>query len=262
MKQLLLTLIIVSALIDAAAAQISPATSLRTISVSGTAEIRVAPDEVNLRLGIETRDPKLDEAVQQNDARIAAVLKFLKESGLDAKDIQTDFVEIQPHYNSDERSASGRFEATPSGDRKAQQLVPEFYLVRRNLGVHLRKVGQFDAVLAGTLKSGANHVIGIEFRTTELRKHRDAARQQAIRAAKEKAVALAQELDAKVGKPQNINEQTSGGWWSWPGASLNMSNAMFQNTTQSPVTSESPDGNLAIGLISITATVHVTFALE
>src|SRR5262249_14396514 len=46
-----------------------------SISVSGTAEIRVAPDEVNLRLAVESRDVKLDEAVKQNDARTAAVLK-------------------------------------------------------------------------------------------------------------------------------------------------------------------------------------------
>jgi len=218
-----------------------------TISVSGTAEIRVAPDEVNLRLGIETRDPKLDEAVKQNESRTSAVLKFLKEAGVDAKDVQTDFVEIHPQYNTDQR---------------AQQIVPEYYLVRRNLGVRLRKVAQFDTVLAGVLKSGANHVLGIEFRTTELRKHRDAARQQAVRAAKEKAVALAMELDAKVGKAQTIQEQTAGGWWGWSAHNWTNTNPMLQNVSQTPSGGEAGDGNLAVGLISVTATVNVTFELE
>ena len=117
-------------------------------------------------------------------------------------------------------------------------------------------------MLAGALKSGVNHVMGIEFRATELRKHRDAARQQAIRAAKEKAVALAAELDAKVGKPQNIHEQTSGGWWGWSGTHWSQINPMLQNTVQIAPAGEPTDGNLAIGLISITATVNVTFALE
>lgn len=246
-RQLLLASILTAAFLSVAHAQITLTTPRPTISVSGTAEVRVAPDEVNLRLGVESRDAKLDVSVKQNETAIAAVLKFLKDSGVDPKDVQTDYVEIQPQYDP---------------DRRAQQIVPEFYLVRRNLGIRLRNMAQFDAVLAGVIKNGANHVMGIEFRTTELRKHRDAARQQAIRAAKEKASALAQELDAKVGKPESIQEQTHGGWWGWSATNPSISNAMFQNTTQTAPSGESPDGNLAVGLISITATVNVTFALD
>jgi uncharacterized protein len=230
-----------------ATAQVATSTLQPIISVSGTAEIRVAPDEVNLRLGVETRDPKLDEAVKQNETRIAAVLRFLKEAGLEAKNIQTDFVEIHPQFNSDHR---------------AQQVTPEYYVVRRNLGVRLTKVSPFDEVLAGALKAGVNHVMGVEFRTTELRKHRDAARQQAIKAAKEKATALAAELDAKLGKPQSINEQTTGGWWGWSPTNWSATNAMFQNSAQAAASGESSEGNLAVGQISISATVHVTFALD
>ncbi len=222
------------------------ATPTPTISVSGTAEVRVQPDEVHLQLAVETRDPKLDEAVKQNDARTAAVLKFLKDAGIAAKDIQTDYVEIEPHYNT---------------DRHAQHLVPEYYRVRRNLGVRLRKVAQFDEVLTGVLRSGVNYVLGIDFRTTELRKHRDTARQMAIRAAKEKATALATELDVKVGKAQSINEQTGGGWWGMSGR--NNYNAMAQNSFQTvPAGGGDSAGNLAVGMINVTATVNVTFSLE
>jgi len=246
MQRAMLVAVCLCSWVGRAEAQLVASAPKPTISVAGTAEIRVAPDEVNLRLAVETRDPKLDEAVKQNDARMAAVLKFLKEAGIDAKDVQTDFVEIQPHYNT---------------DRREQHLVPEYYQVRRNLGVRLRKVSQFDNVLAGALRQGVNYVLGIDFRTTELRKHRDAARQQAIRAAKEKAVALAQELDVKVGKAQSIQEQTGGGWWS-PSTHWSHSNAMMQNVIQSAPSGEASEGNLAVGMINVTATVNVTFALE
>lgn len=218
-----------------------------TISVSGTAEVRVPPNEVNLRLGIETRDPALDEARQQNELRTAGVLRFLKGANIDAKDIQTDYLQIEPQYGSDGRQP---------------QIVPEFYQVRRTIGVRLRDVGQFDTVLAGVLTSGANQVQGIDFRTTELRKHRDAARQQAIRAAKQKATALAAELDAQVGKPLMIQEHTSDGWGGWPGRWGPFANAMSQVSSQAPAAGEAPEGNLAVGMISITATVSVTFLLE
>lgn len=227
-----------------AEAQVAPAKPV--ISVSGSAEIRVAPDEVNLRLGVESRDPKLDTAVQQNDVKIAAVLKFLKESGIDGKDVQTDHIQIQPQYHS---------------ERGVQQITPVYYQVRRNLGVRLRKVDQFDAVLAGVLRSGVNYVDGVEFRTTELRKHRDSARQQAIRAAKEKATALSGELDLKLGKATSINERTGGGWLGWSGGQNY--NAMMQNSIQAAGRAEDPgEGNLAVGMISVTAAVDVTFSLE
>jgi uncharacterized protein len=247
-RSFLLAAALCSILIPRTGLQAESAAPSPTISVAGTAEVRITPDEVNLKLAIETRDAKLDEAVKQNETRTAVVLKFLKEAAIDAKDVQTDFVEIQPQYNT---------------DRHAQQIVPQYYLVRRNLGVRLRKVTQFDEVLAGVLRSGVNYVLGIDFRTTELRKHRDAARQQAIRAAKEKALALAKELDVKVGKAQTINEQTHGGWWGWSGRSSDpFANAMVQNVSQSGPAGEAGEGNLAVGMISVTATVNVTFALE
>jgi uncharacterized protein YggE len=228
---------------------VAPPEPRNLIHVSGTAEIRVEPNEVDLRLGIESRSPELDAAVRQNDASTAAVLKFLKDSGLAAKDVQTDFVEIQPNYRRD----NGR-----------DEVIPEFYSVRRNFGVRLRKVAQFDAVLSGALKHGANHVLGIEFRTTELRKHRDAARQQAIRAAKEKADALAKELAVKVGKATNIQEQTGSGYWNWGAGRNYLANAMSQNVAQAVSSGggESAEGNLAVGMISVTATVNVTFELQ
>src|SRR5262245_43447760 len=110
-----------------------------SIHVAGTAEIRVAPDEVNLRLAVETRNVQLDEAVKQNDTKTAAVLKFLKEAGIEAKDVQTDYVEIQPQYNT---------------DRREQRIVPEYYQVQRNLGVRVRNVAKFDSILAGALRNG------------------------------------------------------------------------------------------------------------
>lgn len=215
---------------------------LRTIAVSGAAEVLVAPDEVNLRFAIESRDPKLDESVKQNDARTAAVLKFLKESDIEPKDVQSDHIQIQPVFS------------THSG---VQTLVPQYYQVNRSFGVRLRKVPQFDTVLAGILRAGANHVLGIEFRSTELRKHRDLARQKAIRAAQEKATALAKELDVKVGKAQTISERAAPSWSSRP-AYMNT-----QNIVQVAGRDAEPaEQNLSVGMISVTASVDVTFVLE
>ncbi|MEY2540462.1 MAG: uncharacterized protein QOI22_64, partial [Verrucomicrobiota bacterium] len=70
------------------------------ITVSGSAEIKVAPDEVHLSAGVETRSDKLDDARRQNDDRVGKVLQFLKAQGIKEKDVQTDFMSVEPNYDS------------------------------------------------------------------------------------------------------------------------------------------------------------------
>jgi uncharacterized protein YggE len=219
-----------------------------TISVSGTAEVRVPPDEVLLTLGIESRNRSLDDAKTQNDRGVADLLQFLKGAGIESKDVQTDHVGIHPQYQ------SGR------------QDVIEFYIVQRSVGIRLRRVADFEKILTGALKSGVTHVHGIDFRTTELRKHRDTARQLAIRAAREKANDLARELDVKVGKVQSITENTWGGYWGGGYWGARGFGGMAQNTIQNAAVAEPPPepegGGLSVGQISVSATVNVSFQLE
>jgi len=210
------------------------------ITVSGFAEVKVAPDEIHLSVGVETRSDKLDDAKRQNDDRVAKVLQFLKGQGIKEKDVQTDFMNVEPNYD----SKVSRSEAT-------------VYVVRKTIGVRLTDVTKFDAVLAGLLTNGVNHVNGIDFRTSELRKHRDAARAMAIRAAREKADALAAELSVRRGKVYSINATEGGGWWS--SRSAGMSQNVVQNAGGGSAESE---GTLSIGQISVMATVNVSFLIE
>jgi hypothetical protein len=133
-------------------------------------------------------------------------------------------------------------------------------VVRRSIVVTLRDVKRFEELLAAVLESGTNRVDGLEFRTTALRKHRDAARALALKAAREKAEAMAAELGCKVGKPVTISEGAAGaGLWAWGGR---RGNQMTQN-----VMGEAPSGGgegsegFAPGQISVTASVNVSFEL-
>jgi uncharacterized protein YggE len=213
-----------------------------TISVSGSAEVRVPPDEVLITVGIENRHRTLDEAKNQNDTRIAALLRFLREAGIESKDIQTAHVGIRPEYQRDRPD------------------VPDYYIVQRTVGIRLRKVADFEKVLTGSLKNGVNQVQGIDFRTTELRKHRDTARQLAIHAAREKAEDLAKELDVKIGRVQTIGENSWGGYGGMRSYSNFAQNTMQNAAAVGPVDEDDED-DLAVGQISISAEVQVTFRL-
>ena len=216
------------------------------ISVSGSAEVKVAPDEIYLRLGVETRDAALEVAKKQNDERVSKALAFLKSKGVADKDVQTDFINIEPTYS----------------DYSSRRV--EVFVVRKSIEVRLKDIKGFEAILTGLLNSGVNNVHGMELRTSELRKHRDTARAMAIRAAREKADALAAELGVKRGKVYNVNANEWGGWFSsgagWGGRSAGFAQ---QNAVQNAgAPAETPDGTLSVGQISVSASVQVSFLIE
>lgn len=209
------------------------------ISVSGSADIKVAPDEIDLNVEVETRHGKLEIAKRENDGKIARVLAFLRSSGVADKDIQTDFIGIHPHFENDSKSA-------------------RIFSVEKTIGIKIRRVDNFEAILTGMLTNGVNTVHGIQFKTSELRKHRDSARQLAIRAAREKADALAVELGVKRGRVYQITENSAGGSWTW---ARNVGQVM-QNASQSVAEVDPADGSFSVGQISVSATVNVSFLIE
>jgi len=223
----------------------------RTVAVSGAAEIRVVPDEVVLRFAVEDRSPKLAEAVKACDTSTAAVLAFVKQAGIAAQDVQSDSITIEPVFE------------RPNGD---ESLVPRFFRASRGFAVRLRDVAKFDALLQGILEAGADRVEDVEFRTTALRRHRDLARQQAIRAARDKAVALAGELGARVGKPCSIRETSGGGVRN--GAShhgdrwATAQNVVRDDDRGAATAEDDAEQKLAAGMISVTSRVDVVFTLE
>jgi uncharacterized protein YggE len=219
----------------------------RLITVTGDAEVRVVPDEVILTLGVQTWDKNLDVAKRQNDEIVQRVLALADEYGIEPEHVQTDYVNIEPRYR------NGYYE--PS----------DFigYFVSKTIVITLRELDKFEDLLASSLEAGVNYVHGVQFRTTELRKHRDEARALAIQAAREKAEAMAGELDQTVGEPRQITEDQSG-WWSgysaWWGS--RWGNGMAQNVIQEAGTGGmAAEGSLAPGQINVNARVSVTFEL-
>jgi uncharacterized protein len=222
------------------------AAPLSTISVSGSADVKVAPDEIYLRAGVETRHENLDEAKRQNDERIAKALASLRSKGVPGKNIQTDFLSVEPEY-----------------DNSVSRTRPQIYVVRKSIEVKLTAIESFESILTALLSSGVNAVHGIEFRTSQLRKHRDAARAAAIKAAREKADALAAELGVKRGKVYNISANDWGGWTNaagWWGGRYG--NAMAQNSIQNAGGGADAESTLSLGQITVSASVNVSFLIE
>lgn len=220
----------------------------RVVTATGDAEVRVPPDEVVITLGVQTEDQKLDVAKSQNDGLVRQVLQRLQGFGIAADHIQTEYIGISPLYD------------YPS------YALPRLkgYTVQKTIVVTLRDLAKFEDLLSGVLEAGANYVHNVEFRTTELRKYRDQARALAIQAAREKATALAGELEQGLGEPVTITEEQSL-WHSWYGYGWGgrWNEAMAQNVVVETGSSSLAAGaTVAPGQITVNARVSVTFALK
>lgn len=233
-------------LLTSAQMPLTARTSDDVISVNGEAEIRVVPDEVVLSLGVETFHAALRTAKSLNDDRIQRTMAAARNLAVQAAHMQTDYIGIEPKYE------GGDIARTLQG-----------YIVRRTVIIKLKEVSRFEDLLTAALEAGVTHVHGIDFRTTELRKHRDQARVMAIKAAQEKAELLARESGRKVGTVRSIGEASYGyhsGYGSWWGQRYgSMSQNVSQNLGGAPLES---DATLAPGQISIRASVHTSFVLQ
>jgi uncharacterized protein YggE len=208
----------------------------RLISVQGTAEINVAPDEAVLSLGIESRDKVLAAAKSQNDTRAAKVLALARAAGVAEKDIQTSALQMGPDYS----------------DEKVPRLLG--YTVSQTIAIRLRDLAKYEALITQLLEAGVNRVDGISFQVSQPRKYRDEARSKAIAAAKEKAIAMATALGQTVGKPWEISEE-AGDF----DARRSVQFAANYGRDESPALEEP---TVAPGQVTIRASVRVSFQLE
>jgi len=231
-------------------AQVGPGSGVNTntISVSGDAEVKVVPDRANVYLGVETRNKDMLAASSANDASVREVIAAIRSLSVDPTDIQTDFFHVEIVYSGHEGT------------------IVDYYKVTKEIQVVLKNVSRFEELLNTVLRTGANHIYGIEFTTSELRKHRDEARAMAAKAAIEKANDLAAVAGMKVvGKPTSVSTYSyGGGAWYGRCCGYGYGGNMYQNVSQNAMSvgSDALQGTISLGKISVTATVTMSFQIQ
>ena len=213
-----------------------------TVEVNGDAEVKVVPDRVTIQFGVETRNQSLEGAAAATDAAVKRVMAAFHSLGVDQSDIQTDFIRVEIAYADQGRST-----------------VIANYTATKGVQVLLKDVSRFDQILQAGLKSGANKIDSVDFSTSELRKYRDQARALAVKAAIEKAQDLARAGNFHIAeKPLSVNATSSGVYWPMNGRYGYMAQNAVQNVTGGGESGES----VALGKISVTASVSMVFEIQ
>lgn len=205
----------------------------RLITVTGEAEVRVIPNEAIITLGVETWDQDLAIAKRYNDECTKKIFELAKRHGVAPGNVRIDDITIEPRYQ--------------RGDAQEGFIN---YRVRKTIVLIVRDVSSFDNLLNKALEAGANYVSGVQFRTTKVREYRNQARALALKAAKEKAKVMAKELRQKVGRPHAIVEERH---------ERGITPNVIQGSGGSP---EEADKSIAMGQISVSARVRVSFELR
>ena len=160
----------------------------RIVRVVGTGEVKVVPDEAVIEVGVEQQGATANGTKQSVDAAARGILAGLRANGVDEKDIQTNFLSLRPQLDY----------------RKGNKLIG--FSAAQTLIVTVRDLSRIDAVLESLLNAGGNEINSIQYQTSQPRRYRDQARDLAVKAAQEKAQALAKALGLEIGKVHSIEE--------------------------------------------------------
>jgi uncharacterized protein YggE len=165
------------------------------ISVTGEAKLSVPPDLAEVDGGVSSEAKTAREASEANNAAMAKVLQALQGAGINAKDLQTSRLSLQP------QSAPNR--TGPS--------AVVGYRASNRVTIRVRDVTKVANVIDTLVGAGANEIGGINFMVSQASKLLDEAREQAVADARRKAEIYAKAAGVTLGAPLSISEEGSPG---------------------------------------------------
>ncbi len=231
-----------------------------TIEVSGSADILVEPDEVAISLDVTKTNKDLQIAKREADAALAQVIALTRKFDVKPENVKTHYISVEMKYN------SVRDPKTRIFDEDGDEIGTKVFLgyeVSTTVAIRMTDVFRFQAFLDEVLKTGISEVDSVKFESSELRKFKDMARENAMKAAFEKASAMAGAIGQKIGKAILVKEGklTDQTLFTSSNRSSNSTISSFRSGP-SVVTSRQSMATFSPGAISINADVSVVFLLN
>jgi uncharacterized protein YggE len=180
----------VSALVPAvAAAQVPPPPPVQPrIVVMGEGEAAVAPDLALLTLSVMREAKTAREALDANNAAMAAVIAAMQSFGIAERDLQTGGIQIAPRYN---------YTNKPDGSQEAELVA---YQVTNTLSVRIRDIARAGEILDRSVTLGVNQGGGIVFTNDDPSATLQEARRRAVADAMARAKTLAEAAGVELGR--------------------------------------------------------------
>ncbi|UCC79773.1 MAG: SIMPL domain-containing protein [Candidatus Zixiibacteriota bacterium] len=176
--------------------------NIRTITVSGEAEVKVQPDEAYITFNVQSYDKKLERAKSENDLELSRIRAIIESFEVDTANIQVDYIRFQPDYK----------------DWRGDKI--DKYGIIKSLNFTLKDINSLDTLLTLLINNSTIRNLDVELGVKDISRYEDQARIDAIKAAGAKAESMASQLGLKVGKAYSVYENKPEEYeydWRYPG---------------------------------------------
>ena len=206
------------------------------ISVYGTAEIKVTPNEMVWSVSVSTKDDKLPVVAKDHAATVKEVLGFLKSLKIKEKKLQTSAMQ----YGEDWKNIN-------------RERVMVGYLASTSIGFTISDFDLYQKIWFGLAEIEGVSIQNTQYAHSERIRYQNESREKAVLVAREKAVNLAKVLGEQVAEPlkiEEVNQYTT------------ISRSNFASNSISDISQGTSTSNLALGQISISTKVKIVFKLK
>lgn len=187
-----------------------------TISVMGEGEAVAVPDIANFSFSVYAEGADAKEAQSKSAESTNAILAYLKEQGVEDKDIKTQYYNLNPRYEYTESVCNSRGMCT-TGER-----VLRGYEVSQNVSVKVRATEKAGDLISGVGALGATDVSGLNFTIDDEDALTAEAREKAITDAEEKGKKLAESLGVDIVRMTGFYENDGGMYPMYSKSSMGM----------------------------------------
>jgi len=161
-----------------------------TISVNGEGEVMAVPDIGQFSFAVTASGEDAATAQSESANKMNAVLDFLKNEGVEEKDIKTESYNMYPKYRYEPRPC-------PAGSFCPNEQVFDGFEVSQTVSVKVRDIQNAGVLIANVGDLGATNISGLNFTIDDTDRLMEEARVQAIADAKAKAKVLSDELGVR-----------------------------------------------------------------
>ncbi len=163
-----------------------------TINVRGEGEVFAKPDIGQFSFSVRAEGEDAAAAQNLSAESINKIMDFLKNSGIEEKDIKTSDYYLNPKYRYEDRVCASGFYCPPS------EPIIDGYEVSQTITVKVRDLDRSGDLISGVGDNGATNISNLSFTIDDETELKAQARAQAIEKAQEKAKQLADDLGVRI----------------------------------------------------------------
>lgn len=197
------------------------------ISTQGTGKVTGTPDTVTVVLGVQTQGAEANVALAENAQRATALIDTLKAEGVEAEDIQTSDLSVQPVFAPGGSAITG-------------------YQVTNQVTATVRDVSKAGGLIdaAAGASGDAIRVQQTSFSIADDSELRAQARARAVQQAKDQAGQIADAAGVRLGDVRSITEVPAGTPGPYPQAGT-----AFDRAPSTPVEPGSQELTVSVSVV-------------